>query len=90
MSRCDRTQKRHLGTYYRVGFYGIPFQNIDMDGKEYIYKEPDVTKLGEISERLRDMYIKQFGPVVQVKLITDSKKVRASARLCCTQHARAT
>lgn len=41
-----------------------------------MYKEPDVTKLGEISERLREMYMQQFGKTVKVALIADSKKVR--------------
>lgn len=40
-----------LGTYFRVGFYGSRFG--DLDGEEYIYKEPAITKLPEISHRLQ-------------------------------------
>ena len=43
--------KRMLGTYFRVGFYGSRFG--DLDGEEYIYKEPAITKLPEISHRLQ-------------------------------------
>ena len=42
--------KRIFGTYFRVGFYGAKFG--DLDGEEFIYKEPTLTKLAEISHRL--------------------------------------
>lgn len=42
--------KRVFGTYFRVGFYGAKFG--DLDGEEFIYKEPTLTKLAEISHRL--------------------------------------
>ncbi|KAG0420649.1 hypothetical protein HPB47_003371, partial [Ixodes persulcatus] len=42
--------KRVFGTYFRVGFYGPRFG--DLDGEEFIYKEPTLTKLPEISHRL--------------------------------------
>lgn len=37
-------------SYYRVGFYGSKFE--ELDGKEFIYKEKKITRLGEITERL--------------------------------------
>ena len=40
-----------FGTYFRVGFYGAMFG--DLDGDEFIYKEPPITKLLEISHRLQ-------------------------------------
>ena len=40
-----------MGTYFRVGFYGARFG--DIDGEEFIYKEPAITKLPEISHRLQ-------------------------------------
>ena len=43
-----------FGTYFRVGFYGSKFG--DLDGEEFIYKEPAITKLSEISHRLEVMY----------------------------------
>lgn len=42
--------KRVFGTYFRVGFYGARFG--DLDGQEFVYKEPSITKLAEISHRL--------------------------------------
>ena len=45
------------------------------DGKEYIYKEPKVTALPEICERLRSMYGEKYGRD-KVELIKDSTKVR--------------
>lgn len=42
--------KRMFGTYFRVGFYGSKFG--DLDEQEFVYKEPAITKLAEISHRL--------------------------------------
>ena len=39
-----------FGTYFRVGFYGSRFG--DLDEQEFVYKEPAITKLAEISHRL--------------------------------------
>lgn len=39
-----------FGTYFRVGFYGATFG--DLDEREFIYKEPGITHLPEISHRL--------------------------------------
>lgn len=39
-----------FGTYFRVGFYGSKFG--DLDREEFIYKEPTLTKLPEIFSRL--------------------------------------
>lgn len=44
------------------------------DGKEYIYKEPKLTKLPEISHRLIGLYGEKFG-AENVKIIQDSNKV---------------
>ncbi|KXJ08436.1 Dedicator of cytokinesis protein 7 [Exaiptasia diaphana] len=48
-----------MGTYFRVGFYGSKFG--DLDGEEYVYKEPAITKLPEISHRLQRFYGEKFG-----------------------------
>uniref|UniRef100_A0AAX7T3K6 Dedicator of cytokinesis 11 n=1 Tax=Astatotilapia calliptera TaxID=8154 RepID=A0AAX7T3K6_ASTCA len=76
--------RRLLGTYFRVAFYGQMFSNINVyfeqgffeeeDGKEYIYKEPKLTGLSEISQRLLTLYGEKFGPE-NVKIIQDSNKV---------------
>jgi hypothetical protein len=42
--------KRIFGTYFRVGFYGQRFG--DLDGDEYIYKEKPLAKLPEIAHKL--------------------------------------
>lgn len=39
-----------FGTYFRVGFYGTKLG--DLDEQEFVYKEPAITKLAEISHRL--------------------------------------
>lgn len=44
------------------------------DGKEYIYKEPKVTSLAEICERLKALYTEKYGKDV-VQIIKDSNKV---------------
>ncbi|XP_075774882.1 dedicator of cytokinesis protein 9 isoform X6 [Pelodiscus sinensis] len=67
------TGKRLLGTYFRVAFFGQGFFE-DEDGKEYIYKEPKLTPLSEISQRLHKLYSDKFGSE-NVKMIQDSGKV---------------
>ncbi|XP_038615023.1 dedicator of cytokinesis protein 9 isoform X10 [Tachyglossus aculeatus] len=81
------TGKRLLGTYFRVAFFGQAAQYQftdsetdvegffeDEDGKEYIYKEPKLTPLSEISQRLLKLYSDKFGSE-NVKMIQDSGKV---------------
>ncbi|KAK5871054.1 hypothetical protein PBY51_003956 [Eleginops maclovinus] len=51
--------KRMFGTYFRVGFYGAKFG--DLDEREFIYKEPGITHLPEISHRLENFYSQCFG-----------------------------
>ncbi|CAF4213473.1 unnamed protein product, partial [Rotaria sp. Silwood2] len=71
--------KRLFGTYFRVGFYGTKFD--ELDGQEFIYKEPGITKLAEIASRLESFYIDKFGKT-QVEMIKDSNDVnRASLDL---------
>ncbi len=54
--------KRIFGTYFRVGFYGARFG--DLDGEEYIYKEKALAKLPEIAHRLEvsfPFHLSRFG-----------------------------
>ncbi|XP_060697150.1 dedicator of cytokinesis protein 8 isoform X2 [Hemiscyllium ocellatum] len=64
--------KRMFGTYFRVAFYGAKFG--DLDEQEYIYKEPAITKLPEISHRLEAFYGQCFGDAA-VEVIKDSSPV---------------
>ncbi|XP_029609786.1 dedicator of cytokinesis protein 11 [Salmo trutta] len=67
------TGRRLLGTYFRVAFYGQGYFE-EEDGKEYVYKEPKLTGLSEISQRLLWLYGYKFG-ADNVKIIQDSSKV---------------
>uniref|UniRef100_A0AAQ6A075 Dedicator of cytokinesis 6 n=1 Tax=Amphiprion ocellaris TaxID=80972 RepID=A0AAQ6A075_AMPOC len=64
--------QRMFGTYFRVGFYGCQFG--DLDEQEFVYKEPSITKLAEISHRLEEFYSARFG-VGMVEIIKDSNPV---------------
>uniref|UniRef100_A0A8C5CJV4 Dedicator of cytokinesis protein 7-like n=1 Tax=Gadus morhua TaxID=8049 RepID=A0A8C5CJV4_GADMO len=64
--------QRMFGTYFRVGFYGCRFG--DLDEQEFVYKEPSITKLAEISHRLEEFYCERFGDDV-VEIIKDSSPV---------------
>merc|ERR1719412_997513 len=67
--------KRVFGTYFRVGFYGQRFG--DLDGEEFVYKEPMLTKLPEIKCRLESFYSNKYG-AENLIIITDSKQVELS------------
>ncbi|KAG7268881.1 hypothetical protein CRUP_032988, partial [Coryphaenoides rupestris] len=67
------TEKRLFGRYYRVAFYGQGFFE-EEESKEFIYKEPKLTGLSEISQRLLKLYSDKFG-ADNVKMIQDSNKV---------------
>ncbi|KAB7505571.1 Dedicator of cytokinesis protein 9 [Armadillidium nasatum] len=84
MSQCNAysravevnaSQKRLLGRYFRVAFYGATYFEEEA-GKAYVYKEPKVTSLAEISERLYHQYCEKFGKE-SVKMIMDSNFVDA-------------
>ncbi|XP_077600293.1 dedicator of cytokinesis protein 8-like isoform X2 [Stigmatopora nigra] len=68
----QKGHKRMFGTYFRVGFYGSKFG--DLDEREFIYKEPAITHLPEISHRLENFYGQCFGEDVLV-MIKDSTPV---------------
>ena len=66
--------KRMLGKYFRVAFFGQAYFG-DEDRKEYVYKEPKITGLTEICERLNRIYSEKFGRD-KVCLIRNSNKVK--------------
>ncbi|XP_061484809.1 dedicator of cytokinesis protein 8 isoform X2 [Rhineura floridana] len=74
-SIINKGQKRMFGTYFRVGFYGAIFG--DLDEEEFVYKEPAITKLPEISHRLEGFYGQCFGED-RVVVIKDSTPVDKS------------
>ncbi|XP_055550318.1 dedicator of cytokinesis protein 9 isoform X4 [Wyeomyia smithii] len=69
----NKTGKRLLGRFYRVIYYGQVYFE-EENGVEYVYKEPKVTSLSEISERLHKQYRDKFG-ADNVKMIMDSSPV---------------
>ncbi|XP_051950035.1 dedicator of cytokinesis protein 8 isoform X2 [Xyrauchen texanus] len=68
----QKGHKRMFGTYFRVGFYGSKFG--DLDEQEFIYKEPGITHLPEISHRLENFYSQCFGDEF-LEMIKDSTPV---------------
>ncbi|XP_028818872.1 dedicator of cytokinesis protein 10 isoform X2 [Denticeps clupeoides] len=69
------SEKRLFGRYYRVAFYGQAAGFFEEEeSKEFIYKEPKLTSLPEISQRLLKLYSDKFG-ADNVKMIQDSNKV---------------
>ena len=63
-----------FNVHFRVGFYGQRFG--DLDGEEFVYKEPALTKLPEIACRLETFYGNKFG---QENLII----IKVSGNLTC-------
>ncbi|KAM9464560.1 dedicator of cytokinesis protein 8-like isoform 10-T11 [Salvelinus alpinus] len=70
----QKGHKRMFGTYFRVGFYGAKFG--DLDEQEFVYKEPGITHLPEISHRLENFYSQCFGDALE--MIKDSKGIDRS------------
>ena len=59
-SKVNETDKDRLfGKYFRVGFYGNKFG--DLNRCEFIYKEPKLTHILDMSERLKTFYSTQTG-----------------------------
>ncbi|XP_075905606.1 dedicator of cytokinesis protein 8 isoform X1 [Nelusetta ayraudi] len=71
-SIIQKGHKRMFGTYFRVGFYGAKLG--DLDEREFIYKEPGITCLPEISHRLENFYNQCFQDDTLV-MIKDSTPV---------------
>jgi hypothetical protein len=72
---ANRKQSRMLGTYYRVGYYGLKFGE-RLHGNEFIYKMPKITRLSEVAVRMKTLYSNQLGCVVRV--LPDSNPVDVS------------
>ncbi|XP_015607279.1 dedicator of cytokinesis protein 9 isoform X3 [Cephus cinctus] len=72
----SKSGKRLLGRFYRVAFFGSAYFE-EENGQEYVYKEPKVTSLSEISERLHRLHSEKFG-AENVRMIMDSVPVDIS------------
>lgn len=72
----NKNGRRLLGRFYKVAFFGSAYFE-EENGQEYIYKEPKVTSLSEISERLHQLYSEKFGKE-NVKMIMDSIPVNVN------------
>eukprot|EP00164_Ancoracysta_twista_P000838 GFYU01001106.1.p2 GENE.GFYU01001106.1~~GFYU01001106.1.p2 ORF type:complete len:1030 (-),score=336.70 GFYU01001106.1:3709-6798(-) len=66
-------ESRMLGSYYRVCFHGEKFA--ELNRKTFIYKEPKITRLAEIQERLETSFGHSLG--CAVKTLSDSKAVKS-------------
>eukprot|EP00041_Stephanoeca_diplocostata_P038322 m.1498353 g.1498353 ORF g.1498353 m.1498353 type:complete len:2221 (+) comp25203_c0_seq1:290-6952(+) len=69
---ANKSNKRFLGYFYRVCFYGELWG--ELNRAVFIYKEPNVTPLSAITERLQILYRKRFGPD-RISVIKDSNVV---------------
>ena len=69
----QKSGKRFLGKFYRVGFYGRDYFGDD-SGREFIYKEEKLTSLSEISQRLGDRFGRKHGHH-NIKLIHSEKDI---------------
>ncbi|XP_003391040.2 PREDICTED: dedicator of cytokinesis protein 7-like, partial [Amphimedon queenslandica] len=74
-SLAKKGDRRFLGSYFRVGFYGFWFGDLHM--KEFIYKEEALMKLSEFSLKLENLYSEQLGSE-KVEIIKDSNEVDTS------------
>eukprot|EP01133_Synstelium_polycarpum_P007759 gene7759-9098_t len=70
----NESKSRMLGRYYRVGFYGAGFE--DLDGKEFVYKEPKLTHLFALAERLKTFYNEKLK--LSISIFPDSSRVDPS------------
>lgn len=55
----ENDESRMLGKYFRVGFYGSLFK--DLNGQEFVYKEKLLTHLFALKERMLEHFEKAFG-----------------------------
>ncbi|EFA78130.1 DOCK family protein [Heterostelium album PN500] len=72
--RSNENKSRMLGRYYRVGFYGKRFD--ELNGMEFVYKEPKLTHLFALTERLKSFYREKLGE--QIFIFPDSSRVTKS------------
>ncbi|KAL6049946.1 RasGEF domain-containing protein [Balamuthia mandrillaris] len=64
---------RIFPTYFRVGFYGRRFE--DLDGREFIYRVPGETRLGHIQNQLKQKHCSKVGGNLDNVVILQNKTV---------------
>jgi len=72
----DETQmkQRIFSNYYRVTMYG-KLLGSDLDGNTFIYREKNICRLAEFTERLKNQYAKPFGGVANVVILPNAQVV---------------
>ena len=60
MYQMNEKGPRYLGEYYRVQFFGAIFKE-ELNPRGYVYKEPGLTKLAEVSQRLEQTFKSRSG-----------------------------
>jgi hypothetical protein len=72
----DKTNARLFSNFYRVAFFGdlIP----ELDGKEFIYREPAMVRLGDITERLKAQYASKFPQPGKIVVLPNKPVDRAN------------
>lgn len=73
-------EKRLFGTYFRVGFFGELFGD-DLHNREFVYKEPKLTHILDLTERLKTFYSQKLSR--EVILIDASHSINDIDRLKC-------
>ena len=74
IARSSTEASRPLGTYFRLCFFGRRL-GPDLDGNEFIYRQPNVTPLAAFSLALQEQYARTYGAV---EIIMDSNDVDRS------------
>ena len=75
----SRGSKRLLGSFFRVGFYGSRFG--DLDGVQFIYKEEGHTRLAEFSLRIEVSNLCQISVLPSIILLRGGVFMTDSLRI---------
>ena len=76
LSQIPVKDDRLLGMFYRVGFYGEFFG--EDDGKEFIYREKNLTNIYNFSKRLTEDFKRKY-PGKRIEIIKESAPVNTAS-----------
>lgn len=65
IAECEDQETRNFGTYFRVRFYGPAF-GPSLDGREFVYKYPKLTRLPNVTNSLQRIYSEQLSASVTI------------------------